>query len=201
MARFADVDTTGAELLASQAAIVLANAAVFQDSRALNENLGQALTSRATIDQAVGIILAGGGRSPDEAFQVLVRASQRENRKLATSPQRSWNGPRRPGPPTRPTQNKAAPYRRCKFELHTEQGRLNTAAAPTVMTLVVAEVPPVLHVTVLERWALMALSGEFDFLNSHRIASTVSDLVDQGVIEVTVDLSDVSFWALPPSTR
>ena len=26
--------------------------------------------------------MVGGGRSPDEAFQVLVRASQRENRKL-----------------------------------------------------------------------------------------------------------------------
>jgi hypothetical protein len=30
----------------------------------------------------MGILMADGGRSPDEAFQLLTRASQRENRKL-----------------------------------------------------------------------------------------------------------------------
>jgi AmiR/NasT family two-component response regulator len=38
--------------------------------------------SRATIDHAVGIVMATGGKSSKEAFQVLVRGSQRENRKL-----------------------------------------------------------------------------------------------------------------------
>lgn len=65
-----------------QAAIVLANAQVYWDARNLSENLNQAMRSRATIDYAVGIVMAHGGRSPEEAFQVLVRASQRENRKL-----------------------------------------------------------------------------------------------------------------------
>jgi GAF domain-containing protein len=67
---------------ARHAAVVLANADVYWDARRLGENLRQALESRATIDYAIGIIMAGGGRTPDEAFQVLVRASQRENRKL-----------------------------------------------------------------------------------------------------------------------
>ena len=40
------------------------------------------MASRATIEQAKGIIMAHKHCSPDEAFQVLVRASQRENRKL-----------------------------------------------------------------------------------------------------------------------
>ncbi len=65
-----------------QSAIVLANAQVYWDARNLSENLNQAMRSRATIDYAVGIVMAHGGRSPEEAFQVLVRASQRENRKL-----------------------------------------------------------------------------------------------------------------------
>lgn len=65
-----------------QAAIVLANAQVYWDARSLSENLTEAMRSRATIDYAIGIVMAGGGRSPEEAFQVLVRASQRENRKL-----------------------------------------------------------------------------------------------------------------------
>lgn len=67
---------------ASQASVVLANARAYSESRELNENLRQALASRSTIDYAIGIVMAGGGQDPDEAFQVLVRASQREHRKL-----------------------------------------------------------------------------------------------------------------------
>jgi GAF domain-containing protein len=67
---------------ARYAAVVLTNTRVYWDARRLSENLRQALESRASIDYAIGIIMAGGGRTPDEAFQVLVRASQRENRKL-----------------------------------------------------------------------------------------------------------------------
>jgi GAF domain-containing protein len=77
-----DADTGAAETLALQAAIVLFNAQVYHDSREVNENLNQALTSRRTIDYAIGLLMAAGGRSPEDAFQVLVRASQRENRKL-----------------------------------------------------------------------------------------------------------------------
>ncbi len=79
---FAGYDTERAQRWAGAAATVLANAAAYNDARELGEGLRQSLVSRATIDHAIGVIMAGGGRSPEEAFQVLVRASQRENRKL-----------------------------------------------------------------------------------------------------------------------
>jgi AmiR/NasT family two-component response regulator len=60
----------------------LANAQVYWDARQLSENLSQAIDSRETISQAVGILIAVGGRSPDDAFQILVNASQHENRKV-----------------------------------------------------------------------------------------------------------------------
>jgi GAF domain-containing protein len=70
------------QVFADQAAIALANAQVYWDARHLSENLTQAIKSRETIDHAVGILMANGGLSPQDAFQLLVRASQRENRKL-----------------------------------------------------------------------------------------------------------------------
>ena len=79
---FDDDAETNVKAFAAHAAIVLANAQVYWDSRQLNENLHEAMQSRSTIDHAVGILVARGGRSPDDAFQVLVRASQRQNRKL-----------------------------------------------------------------------------------------------------------------------
>jgi GAF domain-containing protein len=69
-------------LFANQAAIVLANAQVYWDARQLSENLSQAIKSRESIDHAIGILIASGGRTPKDAFEVLVRASQRENRKV-----------------------------------------------------------------------------------------------------------------------
>jgi GAF domain-containing protein len=79
---FDEDHTHQAELFAEQSAIVLSNAQVYWDARQLGENMQQAMRSRAVIDQAIGILLADGGRTPDEAFQLLVRVSQRENRKL-----------------------------------------------------------------------------------------------------------------------
>ena len=46
------------------------------------EGLKVALVSRATIEQAKGILMASNQCDPDEAFGLLVRASQRENVKL-----------------------------------------------------------------------------------------------------------------------
>jgi AmiR/NasT family two-component response regulator len=40
------------------------------------------MRSRATIEQAKGILMARTRCGPDAAFDLLVRASQRENRKL-----------------------------------------------------------------------------------------------------------------------
>lgn len=81
-AAFDDATARKMSTFAAHAAIVLANTQVYWDARELNENLNQAIQSRATIDYAVGILMAHGGRSPEEAFQLLVRASQRQNRKL-----------------------------------------------------------------------------------------------------------------------
>jgi GAF domain-containing protein len=67
---------------ADQASIALANAQVYWDARQLSENLSEAMKTRETISQAVGILMARGGRSPDDAFQLLASASQRENRKV-----------------------------------------------------------------------------------------------------------------------
>ncbi len=55
---------------------------MYWDARQLSENLSQAIETRETISQAVGILMAAGGRSPKDAFQILVNASQRENRKV-----------------------------------------------------------------------------------------------------------------------
>jgi GAF domain-containing protein len=79
---FAEGATAQAETLAAQAAIVLANANALHDARQLSENLKKALTSRRMIDYAIGLLMSTGGRTPEAAFEMLVRASQRENRKL-----------------------------------------------------------------------------------------------------------------------
>jgi GAF domain-containing protein len=81
-AAFLDADIDRMMTFATHSAFVLTNAQVYWDARHLNENLNQAMQSRATIDHAVGIVMATGGKSPQEAFQVLVKASQRQNRKL-----------------------------------------------------------------------------------------------------------------------
>ena len=65
-----------------QAAIVLANAQAYWDAHLLSQNLATAMQSRAVIEQAKGILMGIQRCSADAAFQILVRASQRENRKL-----------------------------------------------------------------------------------------------------------------------
>ena len=67
---------------ASHAAIVLANSQAYWDAQQLGQDMVAAMKSRATIEQAKGILMGAQRCSADEAFQVLVRASQRENRKL-----------------------------------------------------------------------------------------------------------------------
>ena len=66
----------------AQAAIVLANAQAYWDAHQLSQNLATAMQSRAVIEQAKGILMGAQRCGADEAFQILVRASQRENRKL-----------------------------------------------------------------------------------------------------------------------
>jgi GAF domain-containing protein len=79
---FTDAHEKLAVIFADQASIALANAQVYWDARELSENLTEAIRTRETIGQAVGILMAAGGRSPEVAFQILASASQRENRKV-----------------------------------------------------------------------------------------------------------------------
>ena len=69
--------------LATAAAIVLANASAYWGAFNLGEQFGEAMASRAEIEQAKGILMAQSpGISADDAFEMLRRASQRENVKL-----------------------------------------------------------------------------------------------------------------------
>jgi GAF domain-containing protein len=77
-----DKDREIGELFASQAAFLLANAQAYWDARTLSENLEQAMLSRATIEQAKGIIMSSTGCDPDDAMQMLIRQSQEQNIKL-----------------------------------------------------------------------------------------------------------------------
>jgi AmiR/NasT family two-component response regulator len=73
---------TVAQLFASHAAVVLANAEAYREADELSRHLTDAMESRASIEQAKGILMAAQRCSPDEAFALLVAASQRENLKL-----------------------------------------------------------------------------------------------------------------------
>jgi GAF domain-containing protein len=79
---FDDEARASTEAFAQQAAIVVANARAYWGAKEQSEQLQRAMESRATIEQAKGILMAQSRVTPEEAFQLLVRASQRENRKL-----------------------------------------------------------------------------------------------------------------------
>jgi len=79
---FSDSDVELAHQFGVQAAVVLANAQAYWDAHQLSQNLATAMQSRAVIEQAKGILMGMQRCTADEAFQILVRASQRENRKL-----------------------------------------------------------------------------------------------------------------------
>jgi GAF domain-containing protein len=79
---FAGADRGTAQLFATQAAIVLANTQAYWDARDLSERLSEAMQHRAVIEQAKGMLMVTQRCGEDEAFDLLVRASQRENTKL-----------------------------------------------------------------------------------------------------------------------
>lgn len=72
------------ELFAVPAAISVQNAQALFQARRLATHLQTALTSRATIDQALGILMSRTGATPDEAFDRLRVMSQTQNHKLST---------------------------------------------------------------------------------------------------------------------
>jgi GAF domain-containing protein len=76
------------ELFAVPAAIAVQNAQVLAQANRLAAQLQTALTHRAVIDQAKGILISRVGCSPEEAFERLRHISQSENQKLHTVAQR-----------------------------------------------------------------------------------------------------------------
>lgn len=70
------------ELLANQAAAIIANGRLYTGATDLAQQLASALESRGVIEQAKGILMAAQACDADTAFDILRRASQRENRKL-----------------------------------------------------------------------------------------------------------------------
>lgn len=79
---FRELDAALSELYTAAAEAAIRNALRYQQSRAHVKQLREALTSRAVIDQAKGIIMGARQISADEAFTLLVERSQRENVKL-----------------------------------------------------------------------------------------------------------------------
>jgi GAF domain-containing protein len=69
-------------LFADQLGVAAANALAYVEAYELSQQLQQAMESRAVIEQAKGILMAAQGCDADEAFRILVRASQNQNRKL-----------------------------------------------------------------------------------------------------------------------
>jgi GAF domain-containing protein len=67
---------------AAQAGVVMAYARSYWNAKTASEHLEAALAHRAEIEQAKGIIIGATGATPDEAFEILVKQSQHENRKL-----------------------------------------------------------------------------------------------------------------------
>jgi GAF domain-containing protein len=71
------------EQFAGPAAVAIHNARVLEQARRTASRLEIALTSRSTIDRAVGIIMSRSGLSADDAFVRLRIMSQHEHIKLA----------------------------------------------------------------------------------------------------------------------
>jgi GAF domain-containing protein len=79
---FSEADVALASTFAAYASVALANARMYWRTQRLADQLEEALTTRGVIEQAKGIIIARQGCTADEAFQMLVRLSQRGHKKL-----------------------------------------------------------------------------------------------------------------------
>jgi GAF domain-containing protein len=70
------------ELLAAHASLAVQAATAFYSSRAVAEQLREAISSRAVIEQAKGALMSQHRCDADKAFKMLVTESQQTNRKL-----------------------------------------------------------------------------------------------------------------------
>ena len=71
-----------AQAFAGVTAAAAANAALHRSTARLVDQLQNAVASRGVIEQAKGLVMGQLHCSPQDAFDVLVRASQHQNRKL-----------------------------------------------------------------------------------------------------------------------
>jgi hypothetical protein len=71
-----------AEVVAAHASLASQVAAAFFGHKHLAENLAEAMRSRATIEQAKGIMMQRSHCGPDEAFDQLVELASSSSRKL-----------------------------------------------------------------------------------------------------------------------
>ena len=79
---FDDASVELASTFAAYAGVALANMHLYEAQGRVAEQLQQAMQSRAVIEQAKGILMAQRHCSAQDAFDLLVSASQRSNRKL-----------------------------------------------------------------------------------------------------------------------
>ena len=80
---FTDYDAQVGEAFAGPAAVSVANAQRLAEAERLIERLHHALSSRAEIDQAIGIVMSRSGGTSKEAFARLRELSQGRQLKLA----------------------------------------------------------------------------------------------------------------------
>jgi GAF domain-containing protein len=79
---FGSAELVAGRQFAAQAGVVIAYARSYWNALELSQNLQTAIAHRAEIEQAKGVIIGATGATADEAFDVLVKQSQHENRKL-----------------------------------------------------------------------------------------------------------------------
>ncbi len=91
---FDRLDERPVAMFAGQAGTIVANGRTVGHLRAVAEQLEQAMTSRAVIEQAKGVVMGQQGIDADAAFAVLRQLSQRRNEKLRTVAQRVIGGVR-----------------------------------------------------------------------------------------------------------
>lgn len=96
---FGDFDVALLKVYITAAGAAIASAWRFAKARKLAEDLAQALDSRATIDQARGILMARRGISAEQAFAELARESQNTNVKLRVIAARLVESAQRPSQP------------------------------------------------------------------------------------------------------
>jgi hypothetical protein len=77
-----DETMTLAQAFAGYAGVAVANAALYNHSAELADQMRTAMQSRSVIEQAKGILMARHGYDSDEAFKSLSKMSQDSNRKL-----------------------------------------------------------------------------------------------------------------------